>query len=170
MPPDTVQLLQTNNRFIESFMVGLNSEMGRELLWRGYPTDQRGTLVPAVLGRDVLRCGRPHPTFRRFTNGASVRSASNARAAAEDHLVLLLRGELLRRYRVSSFTRSRPSCATADACWPPTFPAGVTPPLESHPLFRGTLDADVTFVGFDLTRDKALADAGWFFVLQQQPS
>ena len=49
-------------------------------------------------------------------------------------------------------------------------PAGVKPPLESHPLFRGTLDADVTFVGFDLTRDKALADAGWFFVLQQQPT
>src|SRR5215813_9926135 len=43
VPPNTVQLLQTNAKFIESFLVGLNNEMGRELLWRGYPTDQRGT-------------------------------------------------------------------------------------------------------------------------------
>ena len=43
VPPNTVQLLQTNAKFIESFLVGLNAEMGRELLWRGYPTDQRGT-------------------------------------------------------------------------------------------------------------------------------
>ena len=35
--------LQTNRRFVEAYMVGLNVEMGRELLWRGFPTDQRGT-------------------------------------------------------------------------------------------------------------------------------
>ena len=34
---------QTNNRFIEAYLVGLNHEMARELLWREYPTDQRGT-------------------------------------------------------------------------------------------------------------------------------
>ena len=43
VPRNTLALLQTNPRFIEAFMVGLNHEMSRELLWRGYPTDQRGT-------------------------------------------------------------------------------------------------------------------------------
>jgi len=43
VPPNTVTLLETNAKFIEAFMVGLNTEMGRELLWRGFPTDQRGT-------------------------------------------------------------------------------------------------------------------------------
>ena len=41
--PDMATLLETNNRFIEAYLVGLNHEMARELLWREYPTDQRGT-------------------------------------------------------------------------------------------------------------------------------
>ena len=43
VPPNTVTLLETNPKFVESFLVGLNAEMSRELLWRNYPTDQRGT-------------------------------------------------------------------------------------------------------------------------------
>ena len=43
IPPDTISLVQTNPKFIESYMVGLNHEMGRELLWNEYPTDERGS-------------------------------------------------------------------------------------------------------------------------------
>ena len=43
VPPNTVALLETNPAFVEAFLVGLNAEMSRELLWRNYPTDQRGT-------------------------------------------------------------------------------------------------------------------------------
>ena len=43
IPPNTISLLETNPKFIESYMVGLNHEMGRELLWREYPTDLRGS-------------------------------------------------------------------------------------------------------------------------------
>ena len=41
--PDLVTLLQTNGRFVEAFLVGLNHEFARELLWREYPTDGRAT-------------------------------------------------------------------------------------------------------------------------------
>ena len=41
--PNSITLLETNQKFIESYMVGLNHEMARELLWREYPTDQRGS-------------------------------------------------------------------------------------------------------------------------------
>lgn len=43
IPQNTVGLLQTNRRFIEAFMVGLNHEMGSELRWREFPTDMRGS-------------------------------------------------------------------------------------------------------------------------------
>ena len=43
VPANTVTLLETNPEFVESFLVGLNAEMSSELLWRNYPTDQRGT-------------------------------------------------------------------------------------------------------------------------------
>lgn len=40
---NSISLLETNQNFIESYMVGLNHEFARELLWREYPTDQRGS-------------------------------------------------------------------------------------------------------------------------------
>ena len=40
---NTVSILQVNNSFVNSYMVGLNHEMARELLWNEYPTDLRGT-------------------------------------------------------------------------------------------------------------------------------
>ncbi len=43
IPPNTVGLLQTNRRFIEAFMVGLNHEFASELRWREFPTDMRGS-------------------------------------------------------------------------------------------------------------------------------
>lgn len=41
---NTVFLLEENRRVVESYLVGLNHEMNRELLWREFPTDKRGTV------------------------------------------------------------------------------------------------------------------------------
>lgn len=43
LPADSVTVLTPNAAFIEAFMVGLNHEFGREMLWRGFPADARGT-------------------------------------------------------------------------------------------------------------------------------
>ena len=43
VPPNSLGLPAANHAFIEAYMVGLNHEMGRQLLWYGYPTDQRGS-------------------------------------------------------------------------------------------------------------------------------
>lgn len=43
IPNNSLSLLETNQKFIESYMMGLNHEFARELLWREYPTDQRGS-------------------------------------------------------------------------------------------------------------------------------
>lgn len=40
---NSISLLETNQKFIESYMIGLNHEFARELLWREYPTDLRGS-------------------------------------------------------------------------------------------------------------------------------
>ena len=84
--------------------------------------------------------------------------------APGEQLVLLLRGELLRRYpnsviyAVKAVRQGRAARLSTD------------PEDECHPLFRGTLKPDVTFLGFRLTGTDAIADPGWFFVIQQQPT
>lgn len=43
VPNNSVALLYTNPRFIQSFMVGVNHEFAAELRWREFPTDLQGT-------------------------------------------------------------------------------------------------------------------------------
>ena len=63
--PNTITLLETNPRFIEAYMAGLNHEMSRELVWRGFPTDQRGTCFRQFW--DIRgRVPRPTPEERRW--------------------------------------------------------------------------------------------------------
>jgi hypothetical protein len=158
VPPNTVTLLETNPRFVESFLVGLNAEMASELLWRGYPTDQRGTYFRRfwdTSGGDGAR------DIEKISEWGDRALGKNARAGGK--LVLLLRGDLLRRYpnsviyAVAAESRGGRLHLSSD------------PGDEKHPLFRGTLP-DATFLGFDLTRDTVIADPGWFFVIQQQPT
>ena len=46
IPADTVTVVLANQRFVESYLLGLSHEMARELLFHEYPTDQRGTYFP----------------------------------------------------------------------------------------------------------------------------
>jgi len=160
VPPNTVQLLQTNALFIESFMVGLNAEMGRELLWRDYPTDQRGTYFQQFWD---AAGAEPRPDIIPVHRWGD-RPLGATAAAHGDKLVLLIRGDLLRRYpgtviyavrAVKVNGQRTPSAAPAD---------------ERYPVFRGTLEPDVTFVGFPLTAKEVVTGDGWYFVMQQQPA
>ena len=40
---NSVTIFNNNPVFEEAFLMGMNTEMGQELLWREYPTDQRGS-------------------------------------------------------------------------------------------------------------------------------
>lgn len=40
---NTISCFYSNAAFEEAFLMGMNTEMGRELMWREYPTDQRGS-------------------------------------------------------------------------------------------------------------------------------
>ncbi|RXK48653.1 hypothetical protein [Halorientalis pallida] len=95
IPKDTVGALQTNSAFVESFMCGLNHEMARELQWRRYPTDRRGTYFRQFwkyLGSDQKDVTKLH------TWGDSALGENRAAGVEDDRVVLLIRGDLLRAY------------------------------------------------------------------------
>ena len=108
--PDSITLLETNQRFIEAYMAGLNHEFARELLWREYPTDQRGSTfrqfwdVSGFLAgpgdpdlREKLRDIPPlHLWPRRSNLGDHDNRQAGGPARAE--LVLTIRGELPKKY------------------------------------------------------------------------
>ena len=111
-------------RFVEAYMVGLNVEMARELLWRGFPTDQRGTYFDAFWGT-----ARRGPVSRRHRAAARVgRSACSAPTGppARDQFVLLLRSSCCAAIRTRSSTRSSGRWSTASASRVATAPTSLS--------------------------------------------
>jgi hypothetical protein len=164
VPDNTITLVRANGRFVEAFMVGLNHEMGRELLWREYPTDRRGTYFRHFWDdAEEDGTGMALPPIHSWTGALG----ANRDDGTGDPLILLLRGDLFRRYPNAILYAAK---AERDA-------TGRIRPgaAERLPLFRGTAPPDVAFFGFRMTDAEArgssepAGDPGWFFVLQQQP-
>jgi hypothetical protein len=166
VPQNTVTLLGTNPNFVESFLVGLNAEMSHELLWRDYPTDQRGTYFRQFWDTSVNNAEPDIEAISKWNDHELGQNSPNT----SGKLVLLIRGELLRRYPNSVIY------AVAAVKKGSQLTLSTKPEDERHPLFRGSLKPDVTFLGFDLTEGQAKGDEpphdpdGWFFVIQQHPT
>jgi hypothetical protein len=171
LPQNSLTLLENNYEFIESYLVGLNHEMARELLWREFPTDQRGT--PFRQFWDALTPTGDIPPIHEWSPDTRLGDNANRRG----DLVLVVRGELLRKYPTTAVYAHR-------AEWPPgrdglpdrTQPRRLVESPSADqiklPRYEATVDPDVYLLGFDLTAEKAVGgpdDPGWFFVLKERP-
>jgi len=197
IPDNSITLMETNQKFIESFMVGLNHEMGKELLWRGYPTDQRGSYfrqfwnvadipLPAgmteaefsELNYDISEIHRwPRTNELGHNDDLPIgdnddSSDTNNEQNSVSNLVLVIRGELLRKYpNVLIYAKKgewhndarRPIESDADENY-------------RFPIFKAEIDPDVYLIGFELDAEEAKGSTeiehalpGWFFVLQERP-
>jgi len=179
VPPNTVGALTTNQAFIEAYMVGLNHEMSRVLLFNEYPTDQRGSYfrqfwdIRGYVGlpgnetdpeamRDIL----PIHTWPKAN--ALGRNTARRPPPSGEHLVLLVRGELLKRYPTATVQAVRARWVSGRRELDET--------SVKAPVFGGTLDPDLVFYGFELSASEARGstalsgDPGWFFVLKEHPT
>jgi hypothetical protein len=158
LPDNTVATLRTNWQFVESYLVGLNHELARKLLWNGYPTDQRGTYFRRFWDNRASD-GSTAPDIGAITQWSA--ALGENRMAGADPLVLLVRGELIRRYPDVIVYAAQ--AVTSN---------GVRTPggNELQPMFFARLDPDVALFGFALDPAVARADPGWFFLLAEHPS
>jgi hypothetical protein len=81
---------------------------------------------------------------------------------------MLLRSSLLRRYPSAVIYAAK--AIKPNNVRKPT----KSPDEEEHPVFRGSMQPDVTFFGFDLTVSQVVGDGtdndlGYFIVIQEQP-
>lgn len=196
VPPNTISLLKVNQKFIESYMVGLNHEMGRELLWREYPTDERGSYFRQFW--DVNGIIRPANNKTESERKEEMKDIDpihqwsivsklgthNKRepVAGEEQLVLLIRGDLLKRYPNTLVFAQKAVSSTG-----PVNPAINTTfqnddefnKQVKFPLYKAEISPDIKFFGFDLTIEQARGNdetdgfpgdtLGWFFVIQEVP-
>jgi hypothetical protein len=197
IPNNTISLLQTNQRFIEAYMVGLNDEMGRELLWRQFPTDQRGSYFrqfwdvgdtierdaskpPAKAEEDLLDISQLHTWGRETQLGDPThanRPLPTGAEPGEARLVLVVRGDLLKKYPTAVIYAQQAKWITDDQGRQlRVLDEGNPQQFIKTPIFKAEIDPDVRFLGFDLTSSQVKGDAdpavdnpGWFFVIQERP-
>lgn len=191
VPPHSVGLVLQNREFIESYMAGLSHEMARELLWRGYPTDMRGTYFqrfwnkgrgPAwELGHGVDTDGKAWDIEEIHTwDNNSLRE--NAPGPDElGKVVLLVRSRLFERYpnTVVYAAKATKQGEKVSPKVPENFAGNVQNQSGlKFPVFRGQINPDITFLGFDLTVDEVRAtqdevtnegELGWYFVFEERP-
>jgi len=200
---NSITLLETNQRFIESYMAGLNHEFGRELLWREYVTDQRGSyfrqfwdvstfLADAGEDAEELREKlRDIPELHRWSRFSKLGDHDHREQGSdnEEELVLVIRGELLKKYPTAVIyahradwqrdeegnidnTKERTLVELTEA-------QEENPPksIVKTPLYEAKVEPDIYFFGFDLTAEQAKGgtgaepddDPGWFFVIKERP-
>lgn len=229
---NSISLLETNQRFIEAYMVGLNHEFARELLWREFPTDQRGsyfrqfwdvsdylfpqdemeTMVNQVKDRlgaeatneeidqalqeTIREKLRDIPKLHRWSKFSKLGDHDHREAPGEneEEVVLVVRGELLKKYPNAIIyahrARWKPKSDTDDSpdrdqereLVPLPADSDDNPPLDTvkTPLYEAKVDPDIYFFGFNLNVSEVqgategeLSDledrAGWFFVIKERP-
>lgn len=166
--PDTLTVVESNGRFVEAYLAGMNHELARELLWRGFPTDQRGSYFRRFW-ETFSPDGAPAPDVAPLDRWHERLGDNAAGGGSCNRLVLLVRGELVRRFPNAIIS-------AVEAAWDTNGEKRVLGAAERLPLFCGTLPPDITFFGFDLEYLEALGSTdpekhpGWWFVLQEQPT
>lgn len=184
LPRNSITLLETNNRFIEAFLAGLNHEMARELLWREFPTDQRGSYFRQFwntqdnLFEQDAEKKKDIEEMDKWTE----KLGFHRPAGDKDILVLVVRGDLFKKYPDTMVYAQEAAYNTADPTRPRRLPNTITTANTKFPLFKATLKPDITLFGFDLTAEKANGDRitnagettvgknpGWFFVFKERP-
>ena len=187
---NSITVMETNQRFIEAYMVGLNYEFARKLLWREYPTDQRGsyfrqfwsvgdTIDSEGLSEDALKEKLYDiPEIHRWALTSALGDHNNRAAPGQPpapQAVLIIRGELLKKYpnTVIFAQHAKVTDGLREPDWL-TAAEEANPPRSKTrtPLYQARPEDDIFFFGFDLTIDQVKGtggDPGWYFVLQERP-
>lgn len=197
IPPNTISILVTNPRFIESYMVGLNHEMARELLWREYPTDQRGSyfrqfwdvngfvipdpkLTEEQRTENLRDIPRIHTWSKRSVLGAHPNpTPTPPPPAPEEKVVLTIRSDLFKRYPNTVVFAQRAKWknqAAKEREMDETLEIDFSKPYDDDiiktPRFGADMLPDIKFFGFNLTVPQAKGtdtDPGWYFVIMERP-
>lgn len=164
LPANSISLFMSNAKFEEAFLSGMNTEMGRELLWREYPTDERGSYFRKFWDSEEDPTDDSYWDVERMDEWKG-RLGDNHAAGKGALLIFAIKGELLQ-------------------CYPQTFIYLTRKPEERNlgdtvilPAMTSWLSGDTFIAGFraadlpgktDQARIQGLRDNGYYLALQER--
>ena len=152
---DSITYFRTNLQFEEAFLMGMNTEMGQELLWREYPTDQRGSYFRKFWDQeDLPNKGQLEKYYDvKPLHQWKGRLGQNHMVGKNGMLVFVIRGELMQSYPSASVYLSKK--------------VGGLLKKELTPSMSSWLTDEILLVGFNNLQSDALA--GYYLTFEQQP-
>ena len=168
LPADSVGLAVINEASVEAFLLGANYEFARELVWREYPADLTGTWLRTFWDwGDATEDIEPVDSWTSSalgTHGASGTTEGQV-------LVLVLKGDLLRRYPNTLIT-------AVPARWDGDLREEDDKAAALDPIFTGSLGSDTVFLGFKFGESEDVAGSddpddelpGWYFAFEEPPT
>jgi hypothetical protein len=160
-------------------MLGFNSEMARELVWRDYPTDQRGSY--ARIFWDSIKMKNDsgltlEETANKYGHIKEIHKWTGRHGTNENQnndlsemLVVVIRGELLKKYPNTLIYFQ-------EAKWDPEDEKKRTLDNSKEPVlaeFMAKITSDIHILGFNIDTDDARGlnnDLGSYLVLQEPPA
>jgi hypothetical protein len=162
LPDDSVTLLVENRAHIEALMAGANHEMNRELRWREFPTDMRGSALTRFWSTGHAADDVTGDELRplHLWNG---HAGTHFRDGGDPNLTLVIHGDLVRRYPDLLVAANR-QVIPRGGTW------NATRGSTTHPLFTGVVGDSTGFYGFDLTVDEIRADLDDYYFVIYEPA
>jgi hypothetical protein len=163
IPSDTVAMYAENRRFIEAFMVGANHELNKELRWREFPTDLRGTIFRRFWDRGRAGddpSGDDIADIHTWSGRLGTNFAPGLSDASAD-FVIVIHSDLVRKLDM-------PIVVINEAVGPQwQSDSGI----NHEPAFFGRIGSDIAYYGFDVPREHVLGAArDRMFLLIYEPT
>jgi len=166
IPANTALTLQANPQPIAAYLVGLNTEISRLLLWRGVPADPRCTPFAYFWDQRGQAAGGL-PDIQPIAGWSATSTLAAQVATNSSGIVLAVRADLLRRYPDTAVFAT-PALEAGNGTH--TFDIS-TPASVIQPAFTATLPPDLHLYAFpDISPSAATGTHGYFFVFQEQLS
>ena len=171
LPNNSVTMFNSNEAFVEAFLCGMNTEMGRELLWREYPTDQRGSYFKKFWDMDTsiekMRKGEffDIKSLSKWQNELG----NNHNSSDAKLLMFAIKGKLMQSYPDTMIYLNK---ATLDPVDKKIKPIDGDENIIS-PAAQAFFRDDIYVVGFKIPNSKALGspdgnpDYGYMLVFKQ---
>lgn len=148
IPTDRVALFEENRSFIEAFLVGANHEMNKELRWREFPTDMRGTIFKRFWNRNRA-ANDPNGDDIAAIHGWTKALGKNFPPGDADqagNLVVVIRSDLVAKLELP--------IVVLNIAQGTSWQSGSGVNHES--VFSGKVTRDIAYYGFDVSRELIL--------------